>query len=53
MKEASMKRPKKRKRQHGCDVAKIIDTMGKAASTAWKIYKAAEPIAKAIRGKTK
>ena len=49
-------RVKKRKRQHGYDVAKVIDTIEKAASIAMKIYRAVEPIAKAILkngGKTK
>jgi hypothetical protein len=43
-----MTRPKKRKRQHGCKVIEAIDTIEKTASTAMKIYKALEPIAKAI-----
>jgi hypothetical protein len=47
---------KKRKRQQTCDVAKAIDTIEKAASTAMKIYRTIRPIAKAMltnRGKTK
>ena len=44
-----MKRKKtKRKQQQGYDVAKVIDTIEKAALTAMKIYRAVEPIAKAI-----
>lgn len=51
-----MTRAKKRKRQQGFDVKKVIDTIEKAASTAMKIYRAVEPIARAIltnRRKTK
>jgi hypothetical protein len=51
-----MKRAKKRKPQQGCDVAKMIDTIEKAASTAKKIYRVVEPIVKPIlvgRRKTK
>lgn len=43
-----MTRAKKRKRQQGYEVAKVIDTIEKAASTAVKIYKTVEPILKAI-----
>jgi hypothetical protein len=44
-----MAKAKKRKGQQGCDVAKLIDTIEKAASTAMKIYRAIKPIIKAIR----
>ena len=43
-----MTKAKKRKRQQGYDVAKVIKTIEKAASMAMKIYRAVEPIAKAI-----
>ncbi len=43
-----MTRVKKRKRQQGYDIAKLIDTIEEAASTAMKMYKAVEPIVKAI-----
>jgi hypothetical protein len=43
-----MTRGKKRKRHQGYDVRKMTDTIEKAASTAMKIYRAIEPIAKAI-----
>ena len=43
-----MTRAKKRKRQQRYDVAKVIDTIEKAASIAMKIYQAVEPVAKAI-----
>ena len=51
-----MTRAKKRKRQQDCKVAKLIDTIEKAMSTAVTIYQAVEPIVKAIltdRRKTK
>ena len=44
-----MTRRKKEKRQQGCDIAKVIDAIEKAAATVLKIYRAIEPIAKAIR----
>jgi len=43
-----MTRAKKRKRQQSCDITKVVDTIEKAAETAMKIYRAFEPIAKAI-----
>jgi hypothetical protein len=43
-----MKRTKKRKRQQGCKIKELIDTIERAASTAMKIYRGVEPIAKAI-----
>jgi hypothetical protein len=43
-----MTKAKRRKRQQGCDVAKAIDRIEKAASTAMKIYRALGPIAEAI-----
>jgi len=43
-----MIRAKKQKRQQCCDVAKVIDTVEKAASTAVRVYKAVKPIATAI-----
>jgi hypothetical protein len=43
-----MTRVKKRKRQQSCKVAKLIDTIEKAMSTALAIYKAIEPVAKAF-----
>jgi hypothetical protein len=51
-----MTRAKKRKRQPDCKVAKLIDTIERAISTAITIYQAVEPIAKGIltnRRKTK
>ena len=49
-------RVKKRKRQQGCEIAKAIDRIEKGVSTTMKIYRAVEPIAKAMltnRRKTK
>jgi hypothetical protein len=43
-----MTKAKKRKRRQGCKVMQTIDKIEKAASTAVKIYRAVEPIAKAI-----
>lgn len=43
-----MTRVKKRKRQQGCNIAKLIDTIEKAMATAVTIYRAVEPIAKVI-----
>jgi transcription termination factor Rho len=43
-----MIKAKKRKQQHGCDVVKLIDAIERIATTAVKIYRAVEPIAKTI-----
>ena len=43
-----MVKAKKRKPQQGYDVAKAIDSIEKVVSKAMRIYKAVEPIAKAI-----
>jgi hypothetical protein len=51
-----MKRKKTKRKQQGCDVAKVIDTVEQAVSTAKKVYRAVEPIVKTIvaqRRKTK
>lgn len=51
-----MKRKKTKRKQQGCEVAKVIDTIEKAASAAKEIYRAAEPVIKTIlksRTKTK
>jgi len=42
----------KRKQQQGCDVAKLIDTIEKAAETALKIYRMVKAVLK-NGGKTK
>ena len=43
-----MTRAKKGKRQQGCDITKVVDTIKKTASTIIKIYQVLVPIAKAI-----
>ncbi len=43
-----MTKARKRKRQQGCSIAKIIDAIEKVASTAVAIYSAVEPVIKAI-----
>jgi len=41
-----MNRKKRKRRQQGCDVAKVIDTVEQAVSTAKKVYRVIEPIVK-------
>jgi hypothetical protein len=51
-----MAKAKKRKQQQNCKIMRTIDTIEEAASTAMEMYKAVEPIVKAILrnwGKTK
>jgi len=43
-----MAKAKKRKQQQSCKIMRTIDTIEEAASTPMKIYRAVEPIAKAI-----
>lgn len=43
-----MKRKKTKRKKQDCDVEKVIDTIEKAASAAKQIYRAAEPVIKAI-----
>jgi len=43
-----MKKARKKRKQQGCKITEMIDAIEKAASTAMKIYRAVEPIAKAI-----
>jgi hypothetical protein len=53
-KEHQVKKAKKRKQQSSCNIADIIDSTERIASKAVEIYKAVQPIAKAIvRRKTK
>jgi hypothetical protein len=42
------KTKKKKQQQQSCKIMRTIDTIEKAASAAMKIYRAVEPIAKAI-----
>ena len=51
-----MKRKKTKRKRQGCDVAKVINTVEQAVSTAKKVYRADEPVVKTIvaaRRKTK
>jgi hypothetical protein len=43
-----MTRAKKRKQQQSCKIMQTLKMIEKAASTALEIYRAVEPIAKAI-----
>ena len=46
--EEKMKRKKKTRRRQGCDVAKVIDTVEQAVSTAKKVYRVIEPVVSAF-----
>jgi hypothetical protein len=46
--EAKMKRKKTKRKQQDCDVAKVIDTVEQAVSTAKKVYRTVEPMVRAI-----
>jgi hypothetical protein len=51
-----MKRKKTKRKQHDCEVLKVIDGVEQAVSTAKKVYRAVQPIIKTIvahRRKTK
>ena len=50
-KEHQVKKAKKRKQQSNCNMADIIDSIERAVSKAVEIYKAVQPIAKAIVGR--
>jgi hypothetical protein len=43
-----MTRAKKRKRQQGCDIVKLIDRIEKAMAIALRIYQVIGPVAKTI-----
>jgi len=43
-----MKRKKTKRKQQGCDVAKVIDTVEQAVSTAKKVYRVIEPVVSAF-----
>jgi hypothetical protein len=43
-----MKKARKRKKQQGCKMTEMIDTIEKTASMAVEMYKAVEPIIRAI-----
>ena len=46
-----MKKAKKRKQQSNCNMADIIDSIERTVSKAVEIYKAVQPMAKAIVGR--
>jgi hypothetical protein len=48
-----MKGKKKKTKQRGCDVAKVIETVEKALSTAKEVYRAIEPVVTAITNRRK
>jgi hypothetical protein len=48
-----MKRKKRTRKQEGCDVAKVIDIVEQAVSTAKKIYRAIEPVVNALTNRRK
>jgi len=48
-----MKRKKRKRRHQGCDVAKVIDTVEQAVSTAKKVYRVIEPVVNAITNRPK
>ena len=48
-----MKRKKTKRKQQGCDVAKVIDTVEQAVSTARKVYRAIEPVVNALTNRRK
>ena len=43
-----MKRKKAKRKRRGCDVAKVIDTVEQALSTAKKVYRVIEPVVNAF-----
>jgi hypothetical protein len=48
-----MKRKKRKRRHQGCDVAKVIDTVEQAVTTAKKVYRVIEPVVNAITNRPK
>jgi hypothetical protein len=48
-----MKRKKTKKKQQGCDVAKVIDTVEQVVSTAKKVYRVIEPVVNAFTNRRK
>jgi len=48
-----MKRKKTKRKQQSCDVAKVIDTVEQAVSTAKKVYRAIEPVVNALTSRRK
>jgi hypothetical protein len=48
-----VKRKKTKTKQHGCDVAKVIDIVEQAVSTAKKVYRVIEPVINALTNRRK
>jgi hypothetical protein len=48
-----MKRRKTKRKQQSCNVAKVIDTVEQAVSTAKKVYRVIEPVVSAITNRRK
>jgi hypothetical protein len=48
-----MKRKKKKRKHHGCDVGKVIDTVEQAVATAKKVYRVIEPVVNALTNRRK
>jgi hypothetical protein len=51
--EEKMKRKKTKRKQQGCDVAKVIDTVEQAVSTAKKVYRVIERVVNAFTNRRK
>jgi hypothetical protein len=50
---ATTRAPGARQSQQGCDVAKVIDTVEQAVSTAKKVYRVIEPVVNAFTNRPK
>jgi hypothetical protein len=48
-----MKRKKRKRKKQGCDVAKVIDTVEQAVSTAKEVYRVIEPVVNAFTNRSK
>ena len=48
-----MKRKKTKRKKQRCDVAKVIDTVEQAVSTAKKVYRVIEPVVSAFTNRRK
>jgi RNA-splicing ligase RtcB len=48
-----MKRKRTKRKQQRCEVAKVIDTVEQAVSTAKKVYRVIEPVVNAITNRPK
>jgi len=51
--EEKMKRKRTKRKQQGCDVSKVIDTVEQAVSTAKKFYRVIEPVVNALKNRPK